>query len=253
MSSTVFEDLYILSKKLSPYLPLGFGIPLDTEVTTNTQDYIPEGEHWVVASMTGCGKTTLDKHLVLAHLKKYPYMNVYIFDPKKLDFNKGWGTVYNTFEPPPPIRGIGGKQVWQPVDDDLGMYDLYFRQILGQGRPCIVLIDESKNLKFGTQVPKGYQLLLSQGRGYGIHTITNIQEIAESPRQALSQPTHIVGFKMWNPYDERTLKRILRLPSDEPLPSKGKYSFNYLNVNKAGMPTTYANYSNFIDDFMQWR
>lgn len=256
MGETIFHDLYALSRALSTYLPLSNGIPLDKEVRfdISQNDIKPiDGEHWAIVSKTGNGKTTFVKALCRAYRQKYPWLNTYILDSKKLgDFTERDGKIWQTYDPPPLLSGIGQKQVWQPVVDDLNAYDEYLQNILHAGKPCIVVIDESKNLKFGTSAPKGYELLLSQGRKPGIFVITNYQEIANGLRQGLSQSTHVVGFSVWNPYDERALKTYLRLPIDQPMPSKGKYSFNYLNKDKMGSPMLYKGYQDFIKDFLNW-
>lgn len=256
MGKTIFHDLYALSRKISMYLPMGDNLPLDKEVSThiNNIPYKPvEGEHWSVVSKTGNGKTTFDKSLIRGYLRKYPWLNVYILDSKKLgDFSERDGKVWNTYDPPPLLTGIGQKQVWQPVTDDIDMYDRYFTRILQAGKPCIVLIDESKNLKFNTRVPKGYELLLSQGRLPGIFTITNSQEVANGLRQAFSQPTHLVCFSVWNAYDERIMKSYLRLPTDQPMPLNGKHSFMYINRDKMGKAISFKDYHSFIDYFMEW-
>lgn len=255
MGKTVFHDLYEASRKISQYLPLSYGIPLDEPVSLAEMQGMKriQGEHWSVVSKTGNGKTTFDKALIRAYLKKYPWLNTYIVDPKKQgDFSDRDGKVWATYEPPPLLRGIGQKQVWQPITDDIDMYDLYFRKILEAGQPCIVLIDESKNLKFGTRAPKGYELLLAQGRLPGIFTITNSQEVANGLRQAFSQPTHIVSFSVWNAYDERMMKSYLRLPTSEPMPLAGKHSFLYLNRDRMAKPILYKDYRDFIKNFMEW-
>lgn len=258
MGQTVFHDLYALSKRISIYLPLSGGLPLDEEVSDFVSpqaipSQIPEGRHWAVVSQTGNGKTTFDKALIRAHLRKQPYLNVYILDSKKQgDFDSRDGKVYLSYEPPPVLTGIGQRQVWQPMVDDLDMYDQYFRNILEHGRPCIVLVDESKNLKQGMHAPKGYELILAQGRLPGIHVITNYQEVANGLRQGLSQATHVVGFSVSNPYDENALKRYLQLPTKEPMQFKGPYSFYYINKKKQSRPVLYTRYQQFIPQFMTW-
>jgi hypothetical protein len=256
MGKTIYHDLYALSKYLSTYLPLSNGIPLDRPVNDIIQTpgaAIPEGEHWAVVSKTGNGKTTFDLQLCKAYRRKMPWLNLYILDTKKQgDFSEKDGKIYRSYDPPPLLTGIGQSQIWQPVIDDVEAYDEYLQAILHHGKPCIVLIDESKNLKQNGRVPKGYELILAQGRKPGIHVITNYQEIAEGLRQGLSQSTHIVGFSVWNAYDERMLKSYLRLPSDKPMPLAGKRSFLYINKDTMGTPKLYNNYQQFIPDFMNW-
>lgn len=256
MGKTIFHDLYTLSKWMSTYLPMSDGLPLDEEVNRTVVvpgANIPEGEHWAIISKTGNGKTTMVKALCRAHRRKMPWINTYILDTKKQgDFSDKDGKVWQTYDPPPLLTGIGQSQVWQPIVDNIDAYDEYLQNILHAGKPCIVVIDESKNLKQGGKTPKGYELLLSQGRMPGIHVMTNYQEIAEGLRQGLSQSTHIVGFSVWNEYDERMLKTYLRLPAKEPMHFNGKYSFYYIHKDKMGAPILYKNYQEFIPQFMNW-
>lgn len=255
MGTTVFHDLYSLSKFVSTYLPLGQGIPLDREVgmyvSSGIPNKIPEGEHWAIFSKTGDGKTTFDKALIRCYRQIYPWINTYVLDTKKLgDFSERDGKIWRTYDPPPPLTGIGQRQVWQPITDNIDAYDLYFTNILQTGKPAVVLVDESKNLKFGNRAPKGYELILAQGRLPGIHVITNYQEIANGLRQGLSQPKHIVGFSMWNPYDERQMKQALRLSSYEPLPTKGQHALFYINRDKMARPVLFNGYQEFSKYFL---
>jgi energy-coupling factor transporter ATP-binding protein EcfA2 len=252
MGETIFHDLYRLSQTISKYLPLSEGIALNEDVSSLPQTItltskVKEGEHWAVVAKTGNGKTTLDKHLINAYFQKYPYINLYIVDSKKLgDFSERDGKVYRTYEPPPLLKGIGQKQVWQPVIDDIDSYDQFFRNILDAGKPALVLIDESKNLKFGQKAPKGYELILAQGRKPGISTITNYQEVANGLRQGLSQPTHIICGHVWNNYDERIMKQYMRVPEPGSLPLSGKYSFLYINRDRMAKPLLFRDYKDFI-------
>jgi hypothetical protein len=256
MGKTVFHDLYTVSRMLSTYLPLSGGLALDKATVFIPKADVVEGEHWVIVSKTGNGKTFFVKGLIRAHVRKMSWLNVYHLDTKKQgDFNSQDGQIITSFEPPPPLTKVGGKQVWQPSDVEYKAgYDKYFRQILDAGKPACVNIDESKNLKFGDSVPKGYELLLSQGRLPGIHTYTNVQEVAKSPRQAFSQPSHIVGFSVWNAYDANMMRNYLRIPGDLSLMDmlKGKRSFLYLNPDKMGEPRLFLNAQQFIQWFMSW-
>lgn len=257
MGETVFHDLYGFARYLSMYLPLSDGLPLNQEIDMNGLQAVPvkvpEGKHWAIIAKTGCGKTTFDKALLKAHMQKFPYLNTYILDTKKLgDFNENDGNLHLTYGPPPVLRGIGQKQIWQPLEDDLDMYSAYFENILRAGKPAIVLVDESKNLKFAGKAPRGYELLLSQGRMPGISVITNYQEVANGLRQGLSQATNIISFGVSNAYDEWQVKDLLHLPKKDPLPLKGVHSFLHLNTDKMSRPVLYSGYRQFMPQFLNW-
>ncbi len=261
MGDNIFKDIYQASRWLSQYLPLGEQISLDeiadgfSPKTGGAIHSLVEGKHAVIAARTGQGKTTLVKAWVAAYKQKYPYINVYHLDTKKLgDFTAKDGPIYRSYEPPLPLRGIGQVQIWQPETDDEDMYDRYFGGILRTGKPAVVDIDESANLKMGPNgCPKNFELLLKQGRMPGISVLTNMQEIARSPRQPLSQSTYIVGFDLYNRYDAQIMKQLLRLPPTQAeLPLGGLHSFLFTDRDRDGSPTLYRDYRQFIQKFLSW-
>lgn len=261
MGQTVFHDLISISRWISQYLPLSDGVPLDTAINPFKRQGLAQvkftpaqGKHWGILAKTGQGKTTLDKALLKAHQQKYPYINTYILDSKKLgDFSALDGRITRSYEPPPVLTGIGQKQIWQPLEDSLDAYDRYFRHILEYGKPAVILVDESKNIRVGNRVPKGYELILSQGRLPGISVITNYQEVYESLRQGLSQSTHFIAFNVDNPYDLRVAKQKLRVTGDGGLPLVGSHSFMYINSDTSGRPMLFRHYRDFIQYWLNGR
>lgn len=255
MGKTIFHDVYSLSKFLSTYLPLSSGLPLDVEMDFDNPYSIPkkspEGEHWAVIAKTGDGKTVFDKALLRCYRKLYPWINTYIVDSKHLgDFTEKDGKIWVTYDPPPVLTGAGQKQVWQPIFDDIDSYSQYFLNILHAGKPALVLVDESKNLKKGQKYPKGYELILSQGRLPGIHVITNYQEVANGLRQGLSQAKHIVGFSAVDEYDLRMMKSFLRFPSFQQLPQKNVHDLFYINRDTMARAVLFRGYQDFVSNFM---
>ena len=248
---TIFGALYQLAVKISPKLPLGYDLPLDMPIL-DIQTIAPaakprDGEIIAVVGKKGTGKTTFNKALIDAKVKLRPYLNVYHVDSKKQgDFSSKDGKIYKTYEPPPPLTGEGMRQVWQPVTDDPLMYRKYFEQILAVGKPAIVDVDETVNLKCGKEALLGFEILAKQGRKPGIDIHANTQEIAQAPRQMFSQADEVIGFRVWNDYDERMLMRYLRLPTKGHLPLSGKHSFLHLKVDVDGQPTLFNDYRDFI-------
>lgn len=183
----------------------------------------------------------------------YPSLRTYILDSKKLnEFTPLDGKVIQSLDPPPPIHE-GERQVWTPLEDNIDAYHTYCYRILSSGNPAIVLVDESKNLKFNGKGPKGYELLLAQGRVPGIHVITNYQEIADGLRQGLSQATHIIGFGAINPYDEQMLRRYLNMAKSDSFEELKRFSFYYMNRKMMARPRIFSHHREFTRWFIQQR
>jgi len=206
------------------------------------------GEHWAIVAKTGDGKTLLVKNLIKAYRTKYPFIHTYILDSKCLgDFTSKDGPVTCSLQPPLPLREEGDLQIWQPIErTNIDLYDTYLMRILENGKPALIVIDESKNLKDGNRYPKGYELLLSQGRLGGMFTFTNYQEIANGLRQGLSQATHVVGFSVLNPYDENYLRKALKMPPKASLERPGKHALRYINRDTMDSPKLYSGYQELI-------
>jgi Cdc6-like AAA superfamily ATPase len=241
-------SLYQAARTVSSLLPLSQGIPLEAiGHTPHKRIRRPQGEHWAIVAKTGDGKTVCVKHLLEAYRQKYPFLQTYILDSKDLgDFTAKDGVVTRSLVPPPPLMQPGQRQVWQPIEkDNLLYYDEFFTQILYNNKPALVVIDESKNLKNGARYPKGYELLLSQGRMAGIFCFTNYQEIANGLRQGLSQAKHVIGFSVLNPYDESYLKQALKMRAGVSL-ERPRYSLWYVNRDTMATPKLYPGYKDLI-------
>ena len=207
-----------------------------------------QGQHWAAVAKTGDGKTYCVKKLLDAYRVKYPFLQTYILDTKCLgDFTSRDGPVTRNHLSPPPLKNEGEIQIWQPLDrENLSNYSTYFTNILNNGKPALVVVDESKNLKDGQNYPKGYELILSQGRLAGIFCFTNYQEIANGLRQGLSQATHVIGFSVLNPYDEQYLRKALKMKPGASLDRPGKHAFRYINRDTMDGPKLYFGYQELI-------
>jgi len=181
-----------------------------------------------VVGKTGMGKTKCIKEIIRKKISIQPMYNVYHLDTKKRgDFTSADGMMVLSEHAPPPFTSGGHRMVWQPAVDDIEEYSKFFTSILNAGLPAIVNVDEAKNMVFNGRIPRGLSILLAQGRLPGIWVIGGTQEVAQSPRQMLSQASHIICFSVINAYDENMMLRYLRIHDRKTLGLK-KHQILYL-------------------------
>lgn len=160
------------------------------------------------------GKTTLVKAMINKKMEQFPLYNVYHVDTKKQgDFSSADGMVIRSKSAPKAFSSLGNKMVWQPEEDDKIEYSKFFSGILRAGLPSIVNVDETKNLVFGNldNIPRGFGLLLFQGRLPGINVYGGTQEVVQSPRAMYSQASDVFSFDVDIDYDEQMMLKYLRL------------------------------------------
>lgn len=192
------------------------------------------------------GKTKLIKEVIRKKLETQPFLNVYHLDTKKKgDFSQKDGTLIISEKAPKAFMTLGNKMVWQPLRDDIEEYSKFFTSILEAGLPAIVNIDEAKNMVWNGKIPRGLEILLSQARLPGIHVIGGTQEVANSPRQMLSQATHIITFYVINTYDVNMVKKYLRMKKEEDIDLK-KYQFYYFRPDTDDSYIKMNSYENLL-------
>jgi energy-coupling factor transporter ATP-binding protein EcfA2 len=246
MITKTFKQFHKLAVDISQYLPLSYGLPLDQYQSKSSRNRIEQGEMYGIVGKTGSGKTTWEKTFILSKWAKKPTLNRYFLDSKKQgDFTSKDGPIIKSAMSPQPLTGEGEIQIWQPSEDNIEVYDDYFNGILSAGKPAIVGIDETINLKFGNRIPRGYEILLKQGRLPGIHVISCTQELARAPRQLISQASHILIFRVINTYDESMARQYLRLRETKELPFQGKFSFFYIRPDIDSQ-------AEFFSDYKEW-
>jgi energy-coupling factor transporter ATP-binding protein EcfA2 len=238
------------SKILAEYLPLGTSLEIEDIPELKMRRKRVDGEHYAIAGKTGSGKTYFSKKLYSKLAHKYR-LHIYIVDSKKQgDFTTRDGRIIRSFSPPDPFSSLEPDiQIWQPVEDNDDMYSSFYNNILKAGIPAIVVTDETKNIMVKKDPPRGYTLLLTQGRLPGIHTISCTQEVAKAPRQMFSQASHICCFSLFNAYDENLMKRYLKIYSKKPLPFQGKHSMIYIQPDIDGEPKIFPNSMSFFNEW----
>ena len=197
-------------------------------------------ERWFLGGMTGSGKTTFAKQLLMEMRKLWPNPPLYVLDStNKGDFDN-WPGIVEQDKPPAPLRRPGDVQIWQPRGNDLGAYDAWFTSIVDVRKPAIVLVDELASIsnRSGDAV-QGYQLLQKQGRGHNICVISLSQEMAYIARQATNQASHFVRFGFQaGEYDAKKANRMVGRPpvAEEP---PHEHGFWYARVNKRPVTPVY--------------
>jgi hypothetical protein len=210
---------------------------------------VREGKHWYVPGKTGSGKTSFVKHLYTRKIQRYPHLNLYVVDSKKLgDFDENDGVMHRSFLHPPIFTTGGHRVVWQPMTDDREEYSKFFMNILQAGLPSVVVIDECINMRFGQTIPRGLSILISQGRLPGIDVIGGTQRVAKSPSEMLSQASYIACFLLKNKYDERTMAEALDLD----IPKLGLKGHEYLllDTNSNVPAKVFKHYKDLPDKFI---
>jgi hypothetical protein len=207
-------------------------------------------DRWTLIGATGTGKTTFANELLDRLKRAYPAANIYVLDTKQSgrDFEHLPGRI-RTREAPDALATPGAIQVWQPDQDDVSEYDKWFTRIYEARKPAIVLVDELSNIggSTGRSYPRGYNLLMKQGRALAISVISLTQEAAYIPRSTFGQTTHIVRFSLRNAYDGKEADRAMgREQKELGQNPPDRYGFYYATMNTPGRIRYYSDYKRFF-------
>ena len=187
---------------------------------------IEPGQHWLIAGITGTGKTFLARELLylLARSKPFAECHFYFLDEKdEGDFKDFPGHVTSS-SPPAPLQEPHNCQVWHPEDYTPADIEAWLEQVY-KDKPAVLVIDELTDCIYGPRkYSQALKKLLKKGRGKGITVIVLTQEAAEIPRQTIGQTSHWIRFAIGNPYDSNLLDKKIRNSIGEP---DAKYGFFY--------------------------
>jgi energy-coupling factor transporter ATP-binding protein EcfA2 len=214
------------------------------------------GQHWAIIGGTGSGKTTLAKMLLGTVAKQSNgQVPIYILDSKiSGDFTafhqRGVG-VLHTGNILPPIHDpqkFGAFQVWQPLDDDIDLYDAYFKQIYSTRSPAIIFIDELSSItsRAGSP-PRYYEILLKQGRGNNQSVITLTQSSTWVPPSLLRQVMHTVLMRVNSINDVKKMVPLLGQDAFDEI--KHDHGFLYRDVSKPRHKNPTEYYENLQEFF----
>lgn len=213
------------------------------------------GDHWAVVGATGTGKTHWNDMLIrtIATATR-GFVPIYIIDskapikrPEKSDFsfyfrNKKIGRRYVGNKLPPILRpdGTNFVAVWTPEEDDLDMYDDFYKQIYQEGRPALVVTDELSSVT--TENGRGtryFNILLKQGRGLEISMASLTQSPSYVPQSYLRQAMHVVRFRLNDEFDAKKLTKAMgRAIEAEPEHEHG-FWYRQVQVPIAKAPAVY--------------
>lgn len=245
----------VISQRQQEYARLQQSLVIRTDfpVQLNSKVTITMEDRWAVVGMSGSGKTTWVRQFIPRMFMWYN-IPIIILDTKgQGEFDDIANELHITQNPPKPAT-TPIIQVWKPPLDDIDAYDLFCTQILKNRKPALVIIDELSNLGKGNadSYPNGYRLLLKQGRGLKISTVSMVQEAAYIPRQTTGQTSHLIRFHLLNDYDKLKMARMMGLPdsmkySDPP----DQHGFFYRRMDRPSPVYYFRNWQEFFPPLPQ--
>lgn len=217
---------------------------------------IKPGDHFAIVGATGTGKTRLNNEIIKAFAAATRgFMPIYILDskcpvarPDKSDFNHffrkkdGIGKRHVGNKVPPVIRPNGRDfiQVWTPEEDDLAMYDDWFKQIYKEGQPALVVVDELSSVTSESgRGTRYFNILLKQGRGLEISMDNLTQSPAFIPQSLIRQAMHVIRFRLNDEYDAKKLKSAMGRVVEEEPPHEHGFWYRNVQVPVKKMPAVY--------------
>ncbi len=192
------------------------------------------GYHWLIAGITGAGKTTLARELIkilarLAEAAGYLRWRLFVLDGLNVGDYDGFAN-HILSEEAPEVEHGGRVQVWHPLLESPVQIERWLRRIretADKDEPTFVLINELEEViyeKLGFS--EEYRKLEKMGRGLKITMITLTQEASYIPRTAVGQASYIIRMFLGNEVDARKLDKRIRNTQGEPTTPYG-FWFNW--------------------------
>lgn len=203
------------------------------------------GDRWLIAGTTGSGKTTFAKKLERTLAKLYPTSRMYILDSKMQgDFDEYPGIVRSEDgKAPPKPRSNQRYQVWQPVIEQPDQIEQWLYQVR-HDPPALLLIDELLTLVYKRgSYSLEYSRIQKLGRALPLGVLTLTQELAQIPRNAIAQATHIARFQLVLPYEVQVANMLLKAKVAEPVDEHGFY---YQRMSGRSAPNYFASVQEFL-------
>lgn len=201
------------------------------------------GDNWLVVGRKGSGKTTFGKLLSNQLLKLYPLSRLYVLDIKLRDFNKYPG-IYAGDSLPPKLKSNERVQVWQPTIIHPETVERWLYRVR-QDPPAILHLDEVLAVCYKHGDPSEELTRIAKlGRALPISTISHTQDVVDLPRGILSQPDHIVRFRLKNKYDRRYMDGLFEEEKmNEP---KDQHGLWYVDAEVGGEPRYFSDAQEFL-------
>lgn len=178
---------------------------------------------------------------------------IYILDTKQQgDFKKFYPIAHRHYGNSLPPKKWWTPQkpilIWQPESDDMALYDKWFNDIYTLRSPSIIYIDELSSItSVSGKAPRGYDILLRQGRGLGIGVVSVTQSPSFVPAMLLRQATYLVRFTINDEYDIAKLTRVMGRAVAQQPPDEHGFWFRDLRKPVVYSPPLYfADYRDFF-------
>lgn len=210
---------------------------------SNSRVKVRPGDNWLVVGRKGSGKTTFGKMLSHSLLELYPTARLYVLDIKLRDFNTYPGIFSGDGLPPKP-KSNERVQVWQPQIIRPENVEAWLYRIR-QDPPAILHLDELLAVCYKHNEPSEELTRIAKlGRALPISTISHTQDVVDLPRGILSQPDHIVRFRLKNRYDRRYMDNLFETERmSEPRDEHGMW---YVHAESGGEPQYFPSAQHFL-------
>lgn len=201
------------------------------------------GDNWLIVGRKGSGKTTFGKMLSRSLLDLYPTARLYVLDIKLRDFNNYPG-IFAGDGLPPKLTAKERVQVWQPQIIRPEAVEAWLYRIR-QDPPAILHLDELLAVCYKHNEPSEELTRIAKlGRALPISTISHTQDVVDLPRGILSQPDHIVRFRLKNRYDRRYMDNLFETEHmQEPRDEHGMW---YVHAESGGEAQYFPSAQHFL-------
>lgn len=226
-------------------------IPLqDLQLQVNAAVSIGLKERLAIYGMTGTGKTTFARQLLVRLWRAFQGVPTNIIDSKGYDEYDDLATrLWIGPEAPEPAK-TGEVLVWViPGVVDKAQLDIFLKKVQATAKPCITLADEIANFGDSQNFVEGMDLLLKQGRIMGQMVIAMSQQYAGGSRNLFGQANHVFRFGLRNTYDRRELNKEMGIPTRPnrpPLEPPAPWGFFYRRIDRPGPVIAYAGWQEFF-------